>query len=81
MFVGGRWTGEAGDGHAVENPADGSIIAVTPAGGAATGAEALAAARAAQGAWAARPAVERGLRCTRWPIRCATMPTFWPGSW
>ncbi len=60
MFVGGRWSDAARDGHEVENPADERIIAVTPAGGADAAAEALVAARAAQAAWAARPAVERG---------------------
>lgn len=60
MYVAGRWTGLSDGGHEVENPADGSIIAVSPAGGVEIAAEALAAARAAQGAWAGRPAVDRG---------------------
>jgi lactaldehyde dehydrogenase/glycolaldehyde dehydrogenase len=60
MFVDGRWTSADGGMHEVENPADGTIIAACPAGGTETAAEALAAARAAQGLWAARPAVERG---------------------
>lgn len=61
MFIGGRWTaGASGSDHQVENPATGAVIATTPAGDAGTAAQALAAARAAQTAWAARPSVERG---------------------
>lgn len=60
MLIGGRWGKAATEGHQVENPADESIIATTPAGDADTAAEALAAARRAQPGWAARPAVERG---------------------
>lgn len=60
MFMGGRWIGVSGDAHDVENPADEQVIARTPAGGAAIAGDALEAARRAQGAWAALPAVERG---------------------
>lgn len=60
MFVGGRWSETGRDGHEVENPANEDIIAVTPAGTEATAGEALEAARRAQPAWAALPAIERG---------------------
>ncbi|OYW62151.1 MAG: aldehyde dehydrogenase [Rhodobacterales bacterium 32-66-7] len=68
MFVDGRWDVAAdpalaaGDdaGHRVENPATAEVIAVTPAGDAATADTALAAAHRAQRLWARRPAVERG---------------------
>lgn len=60
MFIGGRWTEAAQDGHEVENPATEASIALTPAGTEATAAEALDAARRAQPAWAALPAIERG---------------------
>lgn len=60
MFIDGRWTAPAGDGHTVENPADGLTIAVTPAGDATTACLALEAAHGAQRLWALRPAVERG---------------------
>ena len=61
MYIGGRWASAAQAGmHEVENPATEALIATTPAGDAATAAEALEAARGAQATWAARPAVERG---------------------
>ncbi|WP_435164576.1 aldehyde dehydrogenase family protein [Falsirhodobacter sp. 1013] len=60
MFVEGRWIRDAADWHEVENPADEALIARTPAGGANVAEVALDAARRAQPAWAARPAVERG---------------------
>jgi lactaldehyde dehydrogenase / glycolaldehyde dehydrogenase len=60
MFVDGCWIGTATDGHEIENPADETIIAQTPAGDETTAAAALEAARRAQREWAARPAVERG---------------------
>lgn len=60
MFISGQWTAAARDGHEVENPADGTTIATTPAGDGDTAAVALDAARQAQVAWARRPAVERG---------------------
>lgn len=60
MLIGGRWGSPAAAGHEIENPADETIIATTPAGTADTAAEALQAARRAQPGWAALPAVERG---------------------
>lgn len=60
MFIGGVWLGMTASGHEVENPATEAVIATTPVGTADTAADALAAARAAQPHWAARPAVERG---------------------
>ena len=61
MVIGGAWVGgSGGDRHAVENPADESVIATAPAGTAADAEAALASARAAQPAWAALPAAERG---------------------
>jgi lactaldehyde dehydrogenase/glycolaldehyde dehydrogenase len=62
MFIDGRWTaGAASEATAeVENPADESTIAVVPRGTAEDAAAALAAARRAQPAWAALPAIERG---------------------
>ena len=66
MFIGGRWAaGASGDVHEVENPADARVIATTPAGGPADAAEALAAARNAQRAWAATPAPARGAAVAR----------------
>ncbi len=59
MFVGGRWVGGAMDGHDVVSPSDESVVARTVAGGTDIAAEALAEARQAQKAWAARPAVDR----------------------
>lgn len=47
------------DYHAVHNPAKGTLLAYSPQASAAEVAEAMAAARAAQRAWAARPAIER----------------------
>lgn len=60
MLIGGHWGGSAAAGHEIENPADETIIATTPAGTADTAAEALQAARRAQPGWAMLPAVERG---------------------
>lgn len=60
MFIGGRWVEGPEASHEVENPADEAVIARTPAGGAAEADAALEAARRAQPAWAALPAVERG---------------------
>jgi lactaldehyde dehydrogenase/glycolaldehyde dehydrogenase len=61
MYVGGRWV-EAGTRSldAVEDPATGRAVAHAPAGTVQDAEEALEAARAAQPAWAALPAVERG---------------------
>ncbi|HIE9814378.1 TPA: aldehyde dehydrogenase family protein [Klebsiella pneumoniae] len=60
MHIGGRWVAGPLDVHEVENPANERVIATTPAGGAAEAEMALEAARAAQPAWAALPARERG---------------------
>ncbi len=60
MFIDGRWTAPAEDGHSVENPANGQMIATTAAGDESTAGFALEAARRAQRLWARRPAVERG---------------------
>lgn len=60
MFIGGAWVDGPSDRHEVENPADEALIATTPAGGRAEAAAALDAARRAQPAWTALPAVERG---------------------
>jgi lactaldehyde dehydrogenase/glycolaldehyde dehydrogenase len=61
MFIDGRWQEPGGLGvDEVEDPATGRAIATTPAGTRAHAEEALAAARAAQPAWARLPAVERG---------------------
>ncbi len=61
MFINGQWHDPAGLAvDEVEDPATGRIIATTPAGTRAHAEEALAAARAAQPAWARIPAVERG---------------------
>nr|WP_210272758.1 aldehyde dehydrogenase family protein [Chthonobacter rhizosphaerae] len=61
MLIGGEWTGGGSSGEIeVENPATEAIIATIPDGTAADAEAALAAARAAQPAWAALPAYERG---------------------
>ena len=61
IFIDGRWRDMAGANRIeVENPADEQVIATIPEGGAEIAEEALAAAKAAQPAWAALPAVERG---------------------
>lgn len=61
MFIDGRWDEGAGlPVDEVENPADEALIATTPAGTAAHAEAALDAARVAQPAWAALPAIERG---------------------
>lgn len=59
MFIDGRWLAGPSEVHQVENPADESMIATTPAGSAAQAQEALAAARRAQVGWARKPAIER----------------------
>lgn len=61
MFIDGRWSpGAAAAVTEVENPANEATIAVVPRGTAADADRALEAARRAQPAWAALPAVERG---------------------
>ncbi|MGV3479871.1 MAG: NAD-dependent succinate-semialdehyde dehydrogenase [Sphingobium sp.] len=64
-FVGGEWVG--GDaGIAVINPATGRTLGHVPDLGRGGAEAAIAAAAAAQPAWAARPARERGLLLRRW---------------
>ena len=61
MFIEGRWTGGYASGRTeVENPANESIVATVPEGTADDATAALEAARRAQPAWAALPAIERG---------------------
>lgn len=61
MFVGGRWQEPGGLAlDEVADPATGRLVATTPRGTRDHAEQALAAARDAQGAWAATPAVERG---------------------
>ena len=60
MFIGGRWVAGPQEVHEVENPADESLIATTPAGGVAEAEAALDSARKAQRSWAALPTIERG---------------------
>ncbi|TNC64518.1 aldehyde dehydrogenase family protein [Rubellimicrobium roseum] len=61
MFIDGQWRDASGLGvDEVEDPATGRAIATTPQGTRAHAEEALDAARRAQPAWAALPAVERG---------------------
>ena len=61
MRVGGERIGaDRTDRIEVENPADESVVATVPEGTAEDAHRALEAARAAQRAWAARPAIERG---------------------
>lgn len=60
MYIGGRWVADTADRHEVENPADESLIATTPAGAGAEAEAALDAARKAQPAWAAMSAIDRG---------------------
>ena len=61
MYIDGGWTeGSARDRTEVENPANESVIASVPEGSPEDAVAALEAAKRAQGAWAATPAVERG---------------------
>ncbi|WP_108459029.1 aldehyde dehydrogenase family protein [Devosia naphthalenivorans] len=60
MFIGGRWTnGSAREIFEVENPANQRTIGTIPQGGPDDAAEALAAAKQAQPAWAALPPFDR----------------------
>ena len=59
MYIGGSWVA-AGEKRPVVNPADESTVAEVPEAGAEHAGMALAAARKAQRAWAARSGVERG---------------------
>jgi succinate-semialdehyde dehydrogenase/glutarate-semialdehyde dehydrogenase len=63
-FINGQWTGEPG--LEVANPATGKLIASVPRFGKAETASAIAAARAAFPAWAARTAKERSAILRRW---------------
>ena len=66
-YIDGRWTQAADQARfAVRNPADGSLIADVADCGAADTEAAIAAADAAQTAWAARPAGERSAILRRW---------------
>lgn len=61
MLIGGQWIAPRPDEVIeVENPADDMVIGTIPEGSAQDVAQAVAAARKAYPAWAARPAVERG---------------------
>ncbi len=61
MFIDGRWTRGAAEGQTeVENPANEAVIATVPQGGVEDAHAALDAAKRAQPAWAALPAIERG---------------------
>ena len=61
MFIGGVWQERAGGSAIeVENPANESVVATIPDGTADHAEQALSEAKAAQSAWAARPAIERG---------------------
>ncbi|MDN5873631.1 MAG: aldehyde dehydrogenase [Sinobacteraceae bacterium] len=59
-YVGGQYLSDTIDEIEVLNPANGNSIGTVPDGGTALADKAVAAARAAQDAWAATPAVERG---------------------
>ena len=65
--VGGRWI-EADPARAVtvRNPSTGAVVGLVPKLGAAETRQAIAAAAAAQGPWAARPAKERAQILRRW---------------
>jgi lactaldehyde dehydrogenase/glycolaldehyde dehydrogenase len=61
MYIDGRWSpGAAAAVTEVENPATEATVAVVPGGTAADAEMALTAAKRAQPAWAALPAIERG---------------------
>lgn len=66
LFIDGRWRdARAGRRFAVENPADGSVVAELPDAGPEDMADAVAAAVRAQADWADRPAHERGAMLLR----------------
>ncbi len=65
-LVGSRWVEANGSGIAVTNPATGEVIGHVPKLAAADCAEAIEAARLAQGPWAARTAKERSGILRRW---------------
>ncbi|WP_347267695.1 NAD-dependent succinate-semialdehyde dehydrogenase [Paracoccus sp. (in: a-proteobacteria)] len=64
--IGTRWVAPGADAIAVTDPYDGAVIARVPNLGTAEVDEAVAAARAAMPAWAARPAKERAAVLRRW---------------
>jgi acyl-CoA reductase-like NAD-dependent aldehyde dehydrogenase len=63
-YIGGHWSSEP-ETMAVRNPATGETIATLPQSSRETARRAIAAARAAQPAWAARSAFERAAMCAR----------------
>lgn len=65
-LVGAEWIEAGGDGIAVTNPATGALIGHVPNLGATETEAAIAAAEAAQDAWAARTAKERSVILRRW---------------
>lgn len=65
-LVGTRWVHADGTGLAVTNPSTGKVIGHVPDLPAEAATEAIAAAEAAQKAWAARTAKERGQSLRRW---------------
>jgi succinate-semialdehyde dehydrogenase / glutarate-semialdehyde dehydrogenase len=66
-FIGGEWTGAAGGAtQQIRNPANGELIGTVPVMGAAETRRAIAAAAAAQPAWAARTAKDRAIILRRW---------------
>jgi len=65
-LIGAEWIEAAGAGIAVTNPATGTLIGHVPDLGATETEAAIAAAEAAQGAWAARTAKERSAILRRW---------------
>lgn len=66
-FIAGRWiANEPGQSIEVRDPATDELVGRVPKLGAAEAAEAIEAARIAQGAWAARTAKERAVSLRRW---------------
>lgn len=66
MFIDGAWTPGSGSGTVeIDSPADEAIIARVPEGTIADAEAALQAAKRAQPAWAALPAIERGRLVTK----------------
>lgn len=66
-FIGGNWIeGEGLARQAIRNPSTGGLVGEVPVLGAEHARLAIAAARAAQGPWAQRPAKERAAFLTRW---------------
>lgn len=59
MYVDGAWVTPTGDMIDVQNPANAQVIARVPTGTADDADRAVAAAKAAFGAWSSRPAIER----------------------